>query len=535
MKKKLLCLLLCLATIFAACMLGGCSEEEEIDTNNNSNTSRNAVTINMWIISENKVSAETEAAVEAAFNEVSKSKYTTNVDLIFCTEEEYKAKVDAQLDKSANRPTGTPIKPATKGDEYERDEDMMWVLKYPETTEYQMDIVLITSENMLREYVGKGYLKSLNNSLTTTYKIINRYIYNDIIDNAKIDGEWFAVPNNQIIGEYTFMMVNRAAAEAYGFKESDFTSFGAGTPAAALIDQIAANNAAGAEKQIAPMYGMAEYPLVKYWNKNGDAKSILSTMYLSANVECGKLAPTVSNLFADANYKSFMQQMMYCKENGYFRTTEDEFGVGIFTGDYSLAADYSEDYYVIPLFYPRLEDTDVFSSMFAITNYTVDEQRSMEIIKDLTCDSELRNILQYGVLDQHYTLDEEGALKRLNHDYMMNIAYTGNMLMAYPEEGMPLNIWEVAKEQNLVSRLSLTFGATNSLNTVDQAAWQEMSDISAAYFGRLSKCETVNEFLNYMDAAAKEIASTSYYKQLTSSENSLSGALSKWFTDNFAQ
>ena len=131
MKKKLLCLLLCLAMVFTAGMLSGCAEEEEVDTNSNVNTSREAVTISMWIISENKLSAETEAAVEKAFNDLTETKYTTHVDLVFCTEDEYKAKVDAHFKKVDSRPEGTPIKPVTKEESYKLDDDGMLVLDYP--------------------------------------------------------------------------------------------------------------------------------------------------------------------------------------------------------------------------------------------------------------------------------------------------------------------------------------------------------------------------------------------------------------------
>jgi ABC-type glycerol-3-phosphate transport system substrate-binding protein len=74
MKKKLLCLLLCFATLFSVGVLSGCAEEEETDLDSNVNTSRTAMTISMWIISEEKVSAETEKEVEAAFNEITETK-----------------------------------------------------------------------------------------------------------------------------------------------------------------------------------------------------------------------------------------------------------------------------------------------------------------------------------------------------------------------------------------------------------------------------------------------------------------------------
>jgi hypothetical protein len=542
MKKKLLCLLLCFATLFSVGVLSGCAEEEETDLDSNVNTSRTAMTISMWIISEEKVSAETEKAVEAAFNEITETKYTTHVDLIFCTEDEYKEKVDDRFNKIVNRPPGTPIKPVTKGESYKKDEEGMWVLDYPKVGEYQMDIVLITGEDMLKEYVAGNHLFSLNDALTNTYKIIGTYVYNNILENAKINGEWFAVPNNQMIGEYTYLMVNKEIADKYYYTDyfdgsTENVTFGTKTPVAELIDIVAEKEDTNV---IAPMYGMANFPLVKYWNTTDGAQSVLSTIYPAAAVKVGpSFAPTVTTLFGEDNYKSFMELMFHCKENNYFMTTQETFAVGVMEGDYTLYQQYSNDYYMIPIAYPRLEDSDVFSSMFAITNYTVSDQRSMEIIKELTCRSELRNVLQYGVEGKHYVLNEDGELHRLNHDYMMNIAYTGNVMMAYPEEGMPANVWEAAKMQNLQSLLSGVFSATSKLNTVDKEAWQQMSAISESYYNRLYECETVSEFQSYVSVACAEIAASPYYKTLTNvflssgefDTASLAGVLTQWWEE----
>ena len=54
------------------------------------------VSINLWLISDKKVSAETEAAIENALNEMTQSKYTTKVDLVYFTEDEYYAALDAK-------------------------------------------------------------------------------------------------------------------------------------------------------------------------------------------------------------------------------------------------------------------------------------------------------------------------------------------------------------------------------------------------------------------------------------------------------
>ncbi len=537
MKKRSICLLVGLVALLAL-MLTGCGG----GGGNLAETTRPAVSLNMWIITEDETTEAAAAEVEAAFNAITEANYTTHVDIVFCTADQYKAALDAQFDKIDRKPGNVKPPVQLSNATYKDDTGMTRVL-FPEVWEYQMDIVLITGQDMLNEY--KWRLKDLTANVNTTNKIIKTYINNDIMNNAAVNGAWYGIPNNGMIGEYTFMLVNKELAEDYYFDPASFTSFGVDTPAAQLIDEVAQAVKNGELTGVAPMYGMADYPLVRYWSQHKDAQSVLATMYASAGMQIGS-GVTAVNIFDDANYKSFMQEMYYCKEQGYFRdemNPEETFAVAVMEGDYSIYREYGEDYYVIPLAYPRLEDTDVFGSMFAVTNYTTNLDRSMEIIQALTCESELRNILQYGVEGSHYELDDNGVVKRLNRNYMMNINYTGNAFKAYPEEGMPADIWQnIAIEQNSEALLSIVFGTTECLSTIDQAAWKQMSDVSLSYFERLAKCETVSEFEAFLEVAKNEIANSEYYAKLypalSGSDydiSTLNGVIQKWWFDTYGQ
>jgi ABC-type glycerol-3-phosphate transport system substrate-binding protein len=143
--------------------------------------------------------------------------------------------------------------------------------------------------------ISKGRVQDLTTSLNTTNKTIKKYVNNALLDNAAINGKWYGIPNNNIIGDYTFMLVNKELAAKYGYEDGDaFTSFGEGTAAADLINKIAENEDTS---KIAPMYGLADYPLVKYWSTYGsDAASVLATMYANSTVQIGN-AITAVNIF----------------------------------------------------------------------------------------------------------------------------------------------------------------------------------------------------------------------------------------------
>ena len=84
------------------------------------------------------------------------------------------------------------------------------------------------------------------------------------------------------------------------------------------------------------------------------------------------------------------------------------------------------------------------------------------------------------------------------------------------------------------------------MSQVDKNAMAQMISVSASYFDRLYRCETLAEFDAYLSAAVTEIQSSSYYAKLTSIDmvqndagnmihdpTSLYGALFNWWRTNF--
>ncbi len=557
MKKRILCLLLAILAVLS-CALVGCAGTDDDPTdeelNSNVNTARAPKTLNMWIVTEDETTEAAQKRVEAAFNAYTETTYTTHVNLIFCKKDEYEAKLNAQFALTDSRPGNHSFKQSTEITTTIDPETGMTMMVYPTPSQYQVDIVLITGQEMLTNYITqdydstnkKGRLEPLNTSLLNASKIIQSYVYNDVLDGSSIGGNIYAIPNNNVIGEFTYLLINKEMADKYYYTASDFTTFGDvdglgnQLPVSKLIDLIAENED---RSKIAPMLGMAEYPMVEYWGKNG-AFSLLGTFYDYPNSTLGALAG-VTTVFGDRNYNNYMSLMYKCKENGYFLNgTEETFGVGVVAGDYSLMSQYYEDFYIQILDYPHLNDEQIFDSMFAVTKYTTDIDRSMEIITELTCKTELRNILQYGIEGEHYDFDDDGYVVRNTKDaeniYKMDVNYTGNILMAYPEAGMHPEHWhELVKLQNRNSLPSLLMTSFQSLVQVDKVAMEQMIAVSNSYLERMKNCETLMEFQEFAKAANTEISTSSYYQILMNERNpdntfdmeSLKGAVTKWYRD----
>jgi hypothetical protein len=163
------------------------------------------------------------------------------------------------------------------------------------------------------------------------------------------------------------------------------------------------------------------------------------------------LIMSVSNIFRNPDYVSQLRTIQTYKDLGYVTAdigTDKEYALRVVKGGAELAEIYGDDYYMNVLECPRITEDDVCASMFGVSAYSNNVGRAMEIITYLNTNQGLRNILQYGVKDVDYTLDDNGSVVRLNDSYMMDIVKTGNCYIAYPEEGLPRDYWEDAKVQS---------------------------------------------------------------------------------------
>ena len=569
MKRRILALMLCLVTLLT--MLVSCQDEEISDEELNKEQSvRTAVSINMWVVTENKISAETEALIEEAFNTITKSRFTTYVDLIFCTESEYNDALDARFDaihaaeqaaleeeqrkkeeaRSLKAAGITTVAQTTVAETTVITEEATIVndygvveLKYPEIPEDQIDIVLVLGRERLEELVANGYLEDLDDEIseTGTSKALNDYIHPVLFNHTKIEDSTYAIPNNHVIGEYTYLLVNRDMAEKYYIHEATISDF---KDCLDLIEDIKAN------ESIAPVKAPFDDYLTYFWGEDieSDGFSVLASTYTLSMKQVGvklvnSTSPSnqkmnVTDVFS-TKYGEHLARMKRYEEGGYFAKTEnEEFGVGVVTGDYALRFDYEDDYIVKAIRTPIATEDDVFSSFFAISTFTANIKRSMEIITLLNTTPELRNLLQYGVEGTHYVLDDDGKVERLNNDYMMDINKTGNVFMAYPEEGMDVNAWVYGKLQNSECAAHVMLGFREVWGNVNAETMQRITALSKEYKDKLDACKTADEIEAFCASVKSEIgqnADIKYMKTMNNAdiEDSLAQVYLTWYNEGW--
>lgn len=359
-------------------------------------------------------------------------------------------------------------------------------LVFPEAEENQLDIILINGFDMYTEYIENEWITSLNSYISTTGKQLTYNISTSLLNGVKYDGETYAIPNNVQMGEYTYMLVDKELAEKYKYTWESFED---------LIDcRYFVEDLVETEPNTLPIDATFQQCMdlfVWYWNIGVELDELGSATYTiddsnkfsvigkvygdPAKAGRGKIDLGFTSLFADEAYREIYLCLKEYEMNGSYKTagdTREGAAISFVNGTYAIKKDaffnadgtekktndpdygvYTDEngkeYYLYVAKYPEADEEALYGNMFAVSANSKHTEACVKVLTMLNTNPELRNILQYGIEGENYTIDETtGVLERLNNDYMMDIRRTGNCFIAHPEEGLPADYWEDAKAQN---------------------------------------------------------------------------------------
>ncbi len=312
----------------------------------------------------------------------------------------------------------------------------------------------ITQEE-IDPYTYKKWLSPLDAVLKSDGKKISNYVSGALLNAARYKNNIYAIPNNNVIGEYTYMLIDKQLFDKYYYTASVPDVHGV-VDLGAFLEDIATY-----EKDVMPINADVNYcmsMIAHYWDIDpktnavtGDF-SILGYAYENTDrVNRGDIVLKFESLFANETYKNALKNLMDFHYKGYFGTAAEgqKSAVSFVTGAASDAAAYQDDYYVVVVDYPLASDQDIYNNMFAVSAYTSNAKKSMQVITLLNTDEEFRNLFLYGIEGTNYTRNSDGTVTMMrNNKYNMDIAKTGNEFLAYVPEGTNLELWEFAKQQN---------------------------------------------------------------------------------------
>ena len=203
---------------------------------------RRPVTLTLLTIVGDSTTPEGIAEVEKELNLITESRFTTRIKLVGLTQSEYEAEIarrfevydeeeeklkeEASIEASLRRASQDRARqeraagitqPATrKPTEPPRTTELYTQrIQWPDITENQIDIFLITSSDMFAELLEDSRLESVDDELTTKAKVLREYIHPSVMMAGTYNERTFAIPTNKAIGTATYIAVNKRLAEEY--------------------------------------------------------------------------------------------------------------------------------------------------------------------------------------------------------------------------------------------------------------------------------------------------------------------------------
>ena len=492
MKKRLISLILSLVTVLGVALLGltGCAQDTPQEENKNVNV---ATTLVLWCVSEQGTDDAQAQAVAKAMSDMTQSQFKTKLLVKYFTMDEYyeqleKALAQLQSDRAADKtkpanPTTTNTETAevtTKNSDGlvidEEGNPVIDTTVYPEVKDHQVDILYLSGYDKYTQYIAKGWLSSLNSELNGSSKAISSYVPSALLGAVKYNGTTYAIPNNNVIGEYTYMLIDRELYDKYYYTASVQDVHGVEDLAPFLEDIVAY------ETDVLPINGDVNYCMsliAHYWDVDPETAkvtgdfSVVGYSYKDTDkINRGDVALKFDSLLTNSTYRTALANLMDFQFKGYFGTAAEgqRSAVTFAKGDAASATQYEEDYYVVVVDYPRASNEDLYQNMFAVSTYTTSLAKSMQVVTWLNTNSEFRNLFQYGIENVNYELESDGTVTMMRSNaYNMDLSKTGNEFIAYVPSGTNVKVWEYAKQQNREAMIDPLLGFDFAFELIDES------------------------------------------------------------------
>ena len=561
MNKKLTSLLL--ASLLTAGSLVGCSskaEEEDVATADTEQSVRVSMTLTLALPTKSGTTDEAAQKVEAAINRLTQAKFDTAIDLRLIPENEYQAYIDDTLSSintkileeesaaesrrkeiKALKAQGVDVSGMDTGDDEETTETVeteeetivndlgISIKQYPEVGDTQFDIFLVQGYDNYNSYIENEYIQQLDSELSGNSKLLKTYIYPTFLELANVSGT-YAIPNNHPVGQYQYLLVNKELVDTYDYDPDELTTLLKCTD---FIKDIGNQHLDG----VVPLLGEVEPANMTYWGTDQSQWSILASQITNTMSYKLKLVP--KSVFSINVFVNTIGAMKELSELGYIGdgTIKDgeKFAVGVVAGDASIVEQYGDEYYTYIYSKPMMTEEDAYGNMLAVSTYSKNLSRAMEIITYINTSTDIRTILQYGIEGENWEYenqDTQDTIRILNNDYQMDLVTTGNVYMTYPGEGMSMDYWDYGKQQNIDSITSPYIKFKGYINDNNKDLIKQLDDLSKEYKAKLDAL-TYAEFDDAISEYKKELKDSELFKQLTDleNENSVASIYSTWHDD----
>ena len=259
-----------------------------------------------------------------------------------------------------------------------------------------------------------------------------------------------------------------------------------------------------------------------YYSYDTDAEfSILGTMMKDAATRTrGGINLGFNALFTNTEYHQMFATLKNYEYEEYYGEVKagQRAAVSFMKGDSRIKQAYEEDgvyvgedgkeYYVVIAEYPEATEEELYGNMYAVYANSSHLSRAMKVITYLNTNQELRDLLQYGIENQHYERNDDGTVKLLSNEkfgiYRMDLEKTGNCFIASPTEELGADAWTYAKAQNNDSLINPLLGFDFNLATADSdysldvALIDHIKELNAETLALINECTNKADLMSLM-------------------------------------
>lgn len=473
MKKRLLSLALCLAMLLPTLLLFTSCTEEEVEATG----TIAPMTIVIAMMTDEKTNEAGIQATEKALNRITENNFNTHIELKFFTEDEYYTKLEealvARRDAYNNGDKSTSLG-SVKDTIYDEEKNRE-VTAYPEPYENQIDIFFVGSKEKLVSYVlwksdvatdeeyeedptlySESLVAAIDGDISDAGALLSKYLASGLLDAGKVfiagDGMQYAIPSNAIYDNGEYMVVDKKLFDQYSYSIEEVNNV------VALEEYLI--NVATDHPDVTPLYNMGSMGFVSFTGRNSYIAQMVDS---STTTTTNGIEP--KSMLGTAVFKNTLASIRsYASINGKYPVAgsdlssaeKGKFAVGFVSATEVEMKAYEKDYYVIETSKAMVTNEQACSNMFAVSAFTSDTTRCVEIINLLQTNKEAHNILVYGEENVTYTVDDSTKMVKRQYDgdavYVMDIHKTGNLFITRQNNEMTAeellysaNDWALAK------------------------------------------------------------------------------------------
>ena len=160
----------------------------------------------MHIITGDSTTADAIKSVAQRINGYAKNIYNTDLNITFVKESEYESSLKSALGKS---------------------------------TDEAPHIVLINNEALFDSLMASKKLANLTDYYgTKSFGQMNVKVAAPLLEASKVDNKLYTVPNNRVIGEYEYLIINKELVKEFHYPNQELASYKSLDDCAALIEEM---------------------------------------------------------------------------------------------------------------------------------------------------------------------------------------------------------------------------------------------------------------------------------------------------------